>query len=203
MKIVGVGCGPGLLTEQAVQAIRTARLIYGSSRAIDMVQKLIPANCTVRSISDYRNLSALPENAVVLSTGDPMLAGLGYLPGEVIPGISSLQVTAARLHIPLSRVAVIVAHGRGHDRAMQETIEELRREKIVFLIADPRFDVNELYRRLGTMGLAATVRIAVCENLGYPDEHIQTGDLVAPPFPDTDLYSLVIGPFAEAAAKKS
>jgi cobalt-precorrin-7 (C5)-methyltransferase len=33
MKIVGVGCGPGMLTEQAAQAIRSARFIYGSSRA--------------------------------------------------------------------------------------------------------------------------------------------------------------------------
>lgn len=201
MKIVGVGCGPGMLTEQATQVIRSARFIYGSSRAIDMVQKLIPKNCTVRSIIDYRNLSQIPENAVILSTGDPMLAGLGYLAGEVIPGISSLQVAAARLHIPLSRVAVIVAHGRGHDRAMQETIEELRREKIVFLISDPKFDVRELYRRLGSMGLSIPVRIAVCENLGYPDEQILTGDIVSPPFPDADLYSMVLGQF-EVSGKR-
>ena len=195
MKIAGVGCGPGMLTEQATHIIRSARFIYGSSRAIDMVQKHIPKNCTVRSITDYRNLSQIPENAVILSTGDPMLAGLGYLAGEVIPGISSLQVAAARLHLPLSRVAVIVAHGRGHDRAMQETIEELRREKIVFLIADPKFDVRELYRRLSSMGLSIPVRIAVCENLGYPDEQISTGDIVTPPFPNADLYSLVLGQF--------
>ena len=44
MKIVGVGCGPGLITEQAAQVIRSARLIYGSGRAIEMVQKLIPSS---------------------------------------------------------------------------------------------------------------------------------------------------------------
>jgi cobalt-precorrin-7 (C5)-methyltransferase len=197
MKIVGVGCGPGMLTEQAAQVIRSARFIYGSSRAIEMVKDVIPKNCTVRSISDYRNLSQLPETAVILSTGDPMLAGLGYLPGEVVPGISSLQVAAARLHIPLSHIVVIVAHGRGHEKAMQETVEEIRREKIVFLIADPKFDVTELYRRLGVMGLSVPVKIAVCENLGYPDEKIVVDDLLAPPLPDADLYSLVIGHFGE------
>ncbi|MFA6362855.1 cobalt-precorrin-7 (C(5))-methyltransferase [Methanoregula sp.] len=197
MKIVGVGCGPGMLTEQAAQAIKSARSIYGSGRAIELVQKIIPKNCTVRSISDYRNLSQLPENAVVLSTGDPMLAGLGYLQGEVVPGISSLQVAAARLHIPLSRIVVIVAHGRGHEKAMQETVEEIRREKIVFLIADPKFDVTELYRRLGVMGLSVPVKIAVCENLGYPEERITVDDLLAPPMPFADLYSLVIGHFGD------
>jgi cobalt-precorrin-7 (C5)-methyltransferase len=197
MKIVGVGFGPGMLTEQAALAIKSARFIYGSSRAIEMVKKHIPKNCTVRSISDYRNLSQLPDTAVVLSTGDPMLAGLGYLPGEVVPGISSLQVAAARLHIPLSKIAVIVAHGRGHEKAMQETVEELRHEKIVFLIADPKFDVTELYRRLGAMGLTIPLKIAVCENLGYPDENIIVDDLLAPPLPDADLYSLVIGQFGD------
>jgi cobalt-precorrin-7 (C5)-methyltransferase len=198
MKIVGVGCGPDLLTEQAALVIKSAKSIYGSSRAIELVQKIIPKSCIVRSISDYRNLSQLPENAVILSTGDPMLAGLGYLPGDIVPGISSLQVAAARLHLPLSRVAVIVAHGRGHEKAMQETVEELRREKIVFLIADPKFDVLELYRRLGLVGLSAPVRIAVCENLAYPDERIVTGDLLTPPLPDADLYSLVIGHFGDS-----
>ena len=195
MKIVGVGCGPGMLTEQAAQAIKSARSIYGSGRAIELVQKIIPKNCTVRSISDYRNLSQLPESAVVLSTGDPMLAGLGYLKGEVIPGISSLQLAAARLHIPLSRVAVIVAHGRGHEKAMHDTVEELRRDRIVFLIADPKFDVLELYRRLMATGLSSPVSVAVCENLGYPDEKITTDDLAVPPLPESDLYSLVIGTF--------
>ena len=71
----------------------------------------------------------------------------------------------------------------------------LRREKIVFLIADPKFNVTELYRRLGAMEISAPVRIAVCENLGYPDEEILTGDLASPPLPHADLYSLVIGQF--------
>ena len=79
-------CGPGMLTEEAARVIQSAKSIYGSGRAIELVQKLIPKNCTVRSISDYRNLSQLPESAVVLSTGDPMLAGLGYLQGEVTIG---------------------------------------------------------------------------------------------------------------------
>lgn len=195
MKIVGVGCGPGMLTEEAARAIQSAKSIYGSGRAIELVQKHIPKNCTVRSISDYRNLSQLPESAVVLSTGDPMLAGLGYLQGEVIPGVSSLQVAAARLHVPLSRIAVIVAHGRGHEKAMHDTVEELRRDRIVFLIADPKFDVPELYRRLGQNGLSPSTTIAACENLGYPDERIETGDLIAPPLPALDLYALMIGSF--------
>jgi len=195
MKIVGVGCGPGLLTDQAIRIIRQAKTVYGSSRAIEIAREHIPTGCRVRSISDFRNLAHLPDDAVVLSTGDPMLAGLGYLAGDIVPGISSLQVAAARLRFPLSKAAVVVAHGHGHEKAMQETGEEIKRGKIVFLLADPKFDVPELYRRLGAMGLSAQMKIAICENLGYPDERIATGDSTSPPVPEGDLYVLVIGSF--------
>ena len=195
MKIVGVGCGPGMLTEEAIRVIASATSVYGSDRAIELARAHIPESCDVRSIDDFKNLSHLPEDAVILSTGDPMLAGLGYLSGEVIPGISSLQVAAARLRIPLARVAVVVAHGKGHEKGMQETLLELKRGKIVFLLADPKFDVTELYRRLSAAEIPAPMQIAVCENLGYPDVRIITGDLSAPPVPAASLYSLVIGHF--------
>jgi cobalt-precorrin-7 (C5)-methyltransferase len=193
MKIIGVGCGPGMLTEQAIREISRAVTIYGSHRAIELAQSHISPGCEVKTIDDFKNLKKLPQNAVILSTGDPMLAGLGYLAGDVIPGISSLQVASARLHIPVSRVSVVVAHGKGHERGMQETIEEIKRGKIVFLLADPKFNVRELYTRLTTLSLP--IKIALCENLGYPEERILIQDIQSPPRPVESLYSLVIGNF--------
>jgi cobalt-precorrin-7 (C5)-methyltransferase len=194
MKIVGVGCGPGLLTEEAIYAISRAELIYGSDRAIAIAHAYIPPDCQVKTIDDFKALGMLPEEAVVLSTGDPMLAGLGYLNGEVIPGISSLQIAAARLRIPLSRIVPVVAHGKGHERGMQAVIEEISRNRVVFLLADPTFDVPELYRRI--QALRTGLSVAVCENLGYPDERIIAGTMDDnPPFPSGELYSLMIGDF--------
>lgn len=193
MKIVGVGCGPGLLTEQARRVLSEATSIYGSDRSIELVREFIPKTCMVKTIDDFKALHKLPEDAVVLSTGDPMLAGLGYLPGDVIPGVSSLQVAVSRLHIPLARVSVVVAHGRGHEQGMQDTLLEVKRGKIVFLLADPKFDAGELYRQLAAISLP--VRVALCENLGYPEERIVTGSIQDPPMPGADLYSLVIGNF--------
>ncbi len=193
MKIIGVGCGPGLLTEQAIAAIAGSSLIYGSDRAIEIARPHISSSCTVRTIDDFKSLHTLGGDAVVLSTGDPMLAGLGYLEGEVIPGVSSLQLALSRLHIPLARVAVVVAHGTGHEKAIDETLEELQRKKIVFLLTDPRFDVGVLYIRLECV--PHPLRIAVCEDLGYPEERIVTGSLQDPPRPLSDLYSMVIGNF--------
>lgn len=193
MKIIGVGCGPGLLTVEAMLELKKARFAYGSKRAIALARPFLPENCTVRSIDDFKKLPALSDNAVILSTGDPMLAGLGYLKGTVIPGISSLQIAAARLHIPLSRVVVVVAHGRGHKQGMEDTINELRREKIVFLLADPKFNVADLYSRLAALSLP--LQVALCENLAYPKERIVVGNITSPPQPEADLYSLVIGNF--------
>lgn len=193
MKIVGVGCGPGMLTEEAIRAIESAALIYGSDRAIELARPHIPPACTVKTIDDFKALHTLPEEAVVLSTGDPMLAGLGYLDGEIVPGISSLQIAAARLRIPLARIVTVVAHGTGHEQGIRDTIEEVSRKRIVFLIADPKFNIREFYTRLRALGIP--LQVAICENLGYPDERITVGRIDAPPVPVSELYSLVIGDF--------
>lgn len=192
MKIVGVGCGPGMLTCEAIEIISHAYLVYGSPRAIALAREHIPAGCTVRVIEDFGALRALPGDAVVLSTGDPMLAGLGYLDGEVTPGISSLQVTLARLHVPMARISVVAAHGRDHDAAIREAVAEVCRGKAVFLLADPGFDVSWLARQL--LPAPPGLTISLCEQLGYPDERIVTGTPDAPPVPVSDLFVLLIDP---------
>jgi cobalt-precorrin-7 (C5)-methyltransferase len=76
---------------------------------------------------------------------------------------------------------------------MQETLDEVRRGKIVFLLADPKFDLAELYRRLA--GLQMPLQLSLCENLGYKDEKITTAPIQFPPVKSADLYSVVIGNF--------
>jgi cobalt-precorrin-7 (C5)-methyltransferase len=193
MKIVGVGCGPGMLTEEAIRVIRSAILIYGSDRAIEIARRHIPQGCTVKTIDDFKALQEVPLEAVVLSTGDPMLAGLGYLKGEVVPGISSLQIAAARLHIPLARIVPVVAHGTGHEQGRNDTVMAVSQKKIVFLLADPKFDTAKLYMHL--RALEIPMNIAVCEKLGYPDERIAVGTPDSPPWIKSGVYSLVIGDF--------
>jgi len=193
MKIVGVGCGPGMLTGEAIRVIGGARLIYGSARAIDLAAAYIPAGCAVHEITDYSRLRDLPAHAVLLSTGDPMLAGLGFLGGEIVPGISSLQVACARLGLSLTRVVVVNAHGKDHDGAIAEAAAEIGRGRLVFLIADPAFPLTALTAAL--RGSYPRCRIAVCEHLGYPDERVAIGTAIDPPVPATDLFVVVAGEF--------
>jgi cobalt-precorrin-7 (C5)-methyltransferase len=186
MIVVGVGCGPGMLTQEAVAEIGKAKSVFGSKRAIGLAREFISPDCEVREIKDYSKVREFPADAVLLSTGDPMLAGLGSPGTRVVPGISSMQVAFARLGLPLSRVAAVVAHGRCHDKAITEAVEELSRGKIVFIVADPGFDVKRLFA-----SLAPACSIAICEDLGYDSERIATGTASSPPEARSRLFSVV------------
>jgi len=188
MKIIGVGAGPGMLTLEAARAIREARLIYGSQRAIDLARDEIDHRTDVRVIEDYKALRNLPPQAAVLSTGDPMLSGLGYLDGEVVPGISSLQVACARLKISQLKVVPITVHGRDMDP--EPIAQEVARGRCVFLLVDDSTDLPELCRLLEERGLARDV--AVLTDLGYPEEEILRGRTASPP-PSKGLASVMIG----------
>ncbi|PWR70510.1 cobalt-precorrin-7 (C(5))-methyltransferase [Methanospirillum lacunae] len=191
MKIVGVGCGPNLLTCQAKMVIKSATLIFGSERAIALVQDSIPPECEVKTIEDYRALKSLPDETVLLSTGDPMLSGLGYLPGEVIPGISSVQLGAARLHIPLTNLLVLTAHGRGYDETMHTVCDEVKRDRSLCLITDPEFNIGNLADRLNPY---PDYRLVICQDIGYPEEKIIKGTVDSPPHATSGMYILFLLP---------
>ncbi|MBN2734002.1 MAG: cobalt-precorrin-7 (C(5))-methyltransferase [Methanomicrobiaceae archaeon] len=193
MKIVGSGCGPGMLTEEAISTIKSADLIYGSKRAIELCKKYIGTNSKVNEITDYKALKNLPEGAVVLSTGDPMLAGLGYLSGKIIPGISSMQYAFAKIKIPLTKAVVVNAHGKDHIAAIKKASEEIERGYIVFLIADPAFDINILCNNLKCIN--SSLKVSLCENLGYDNERIVTSPISDPPERISSLFVLIIGNF--------
>ncbi len=191
MKIVGVGAGPNLLTKEAVAAIESADIIFGSKRALELAKEHI--NCEAYELKDY-TLSSLPANAVVLSTGDPMLSGLGKFAkkgDDIIPGISSLQLACSRLGVAVENLAVITAHSRDIGDVKNRLVMELKNEKNVFLLPDSSFGVNELVELLQSEQLSR--RISICERLAYPDERISTGTIENPPSADSDLYCVMIG----------
>ncbi|MEA1944486.1 MAG: prephenate dehydratase [Euryarchaeota archaeon] len=192
MKVVGVGAGRNLLTQEARDAIENASVVYGSKRAIELVNDHIKSEC--REIDDYRMISELPDDAVVLSTGDPMLSGLGRFakPGDIIiPGISSLQIACSRLKIEQTEIAAITAHARDIVHAREMILRELKLEKTVFVLPDARFDLHEVSKFLLDHGFS--IPVAVCERLGYPDERIVIGTTEEPPDVKSDLFSVMIG----------
>jgi len=192
VKIVGVGVGPGMLTVEAAKAIRHAEVIYGSGRAIELAAEHIC--CETKHIKDYSRLHELPDNAVVLSTGDPNLSGLGKYarPGDVvIPGISSLQAACARLHIDQSGIVVITAHGRDPGPASVKLRSAITLGFTVFLLPAYEFGVKQVAAMLLSMGI--DVHIAVFERLGYQDERLEVGSVSEPPCVNSQLYCIMVG----------
>ncbi|MCK5661128.1 MAG: cobalt-precorrin-7 (C(5))-methyltransferase [Methanosarcinales archaeon] len=194
MKIVGVGAGPGMLTEVGAKVIEDASIIYGSGRSIELVHSHI--RCDTHEIKDYSALHLLPADAVVLSTGDPMLSGLGgKLRGhdgiEVIPGISSMQVACARLGVRMEMIEVITVHGRGAMDAAARLGQALGAGRTVFMLPDKAFGVNEIAEVLRVTG--CDVPIALCENLGYDNERVVVGTAEEPPVERGSMACVVVG----------
>ena len=190
MKIVGVGAGPDLITTEAISAIRSAKIIYGSKRALELVKEHI--GCETCQITDY-SLGTVPEDAVVLSTGDPMLSGLGKFAKDtdiIIPGISSFQVACSRLHIDIESVCIISAHSKAIEVVKERLISEVKNCKNIFLLPGASFGVAEVSDLLRSHGLFRY--IWVCERLSYPDERIIQGTTDEPPSAGSDMYCIMI-----------
>lgn len=190
MKIVGVGAAPGFLTEEAISIIENAEVIYGSVRALEIAKDHI--KCRTIKLTDFA-LKGLSENAVVLSTGDPMLSGLGKYAkksDEVIPGISSLQIACARLHLDIDTISVITAHSRDISIVKKRLISELNNKKNIFLLPDSSFGTVEISSFLIKEGFQK--KIIIFENLGYPKEKISAGTTDNPPDACAGMYCMVI-----------
>ncbi|MDW7732718.1 MAG: cobalt-precorrin-7 (C(5))-methyltransferase [Methanolobus sp.] len=191
MIVVGVGVGPKMLTQEAIEAISNAPVVYGSKRAIELAQDHI--RCEAHPIKSFKNLHLLPADAVILSTGDPMFSGLGKFAGEndkVITGVSSIQAACARFHVEMSNLAMITAHGRDPAPAKEALIRELELGKNIFLLPAETFGPKEVAEVLDGMGIDA--RICIYENIGYPDERAVSGSVSELPLNVSDMYCLLV-----------
>ncbi|MDG6243054.1 MAG: cobalt-precorrin-7 (C(5))-methyltransferase [Methanolobus sp.] len=191
MIIVGVGVGPGMMTQEAIDVISSAPVVYGSRRSIELAEDFI--KCEAHLIKDYKNLHLLPEDAVVLSTGDPMFSGLGKFATEkdrVVTGISSIQAACARFHVEMSNLAMITAHGRDPAPAREALTREIGLRKNIFLLPADTFGPKEVASVLGEIGVDA--RICIYEDIGYPYERSICGTVNNPPEHHSDMYCILV-----------
>lgn len=192
MIIVGVGCGPELITMQAAKIIFNAKRVAGSSQALALAEEYIQEGCKVYVLQDYFKLEEFPEDTVVLTTGDPSLVGLKAKNADLVPGISSMSVAFARLRLPQESVSIVAAQGKFFTtKAVDEIVKEVKRGKTVFALADPNFDISQLTSKLKEKQVDC--KIALLENLGYDNEKVTVGSVDDPPSNESSLFSLVLG----------
>ncbi|MFI6446931.1 precorrin-6y C5,15-methyltransferase (decarboxylating) subunit CbiE [Kitasatospora sp. NPDC050543] len=177
--VVGIGADgwPGL-ADTSRQALRTAEVVIGGPRQLD----LLPAEVTAARVAWPSPLRpAVPgllaahggRRICVLASGDPMFFGIGRALAEtvgakrlhVLPHPSSVSYACARLGWPLDAVEVISVVGR--------PLESLNRalypgRRLLVLSADARTPAAVAALLTGR-GLGAS-RLRVLEQLGGPAE---------------------------------
>ena len=187
-KIYIIGIGPGsseYLTKKAVDTVKTSDYTVGSTRAIDLfddVNNKIAFN--VKDLLDKLEKGvdlAIEGNTVsILSTGDPGFSGVlntvlrianeKNFPEEkieVIPGISSLQLAAARNHIQWDNANVMTFHGREN---IEDILKVINNGKTTIPL--PSKKVRDIAQFLLDNGVYEHREVVVCERLSYDDEII-------------------------------
>ncbi len=188
-KLYLVGTGPGSSDYLTTAAINTAGLVdvlVGSQRALDLFPGFEGETFVLRARNMdgmmKKSISLVDEgkNVAILSTGDPGFSGVlkpilklrDDLDLEVIPGISSLQLAAARLKIPWDQVNLLTLHGKGNSKIILDFMDNGKPTIVL-----PDFRVEKLAQFLLENGVDPDKKVVVCEKLSYPDERIVNGTL--------------------------
>ena len=187
-KIYIIGIGPGsseYLTKKAVDTVKTSDYTVGSTRAIDLfddVNNKIAFNVKdlLYKLEKGVDLAIEGNTVSILSTGDPGFSGVlntvlriareKNFPEEkieVIPGISSLQLAAARNHIQWDNANVMTFHGREN---IEDILKVINNGKTTITL--PSKKVRDMAQFLLDNGVDEHREVVVCERLSYDDEKI-------------------------------
>ena len=188
-KLYLVGIGPGssdYLTKAAIECANSVDVLVGSQRALDLFPGFAGETLVLRARNMdemmKKSISLVDEgrNVAILSTGDPGFSGVlkpilklrEDLDLDVIPGISSLQLAAARLQLPWDEINLLTLHGKGNSQVILDYVDNGKPTMVL-----PDFRVEKLAQFLIDEGTNPERKVSVCERLSYPDERIVTGNL--------------------------
>ena len=181
LTVVGIGAGGwSELSTSAQHALRSAEVVVGSRRQLDLLEPFIAAT---RELLPTPLLPALDElvqrlaarRVVILASGDPMFYGIGTtlvrLLGaqrlHVLPHPSSVSLAAARLGWALDDVEVVSAVGR----PLTAAAVALSPGRRILLLTATRTSAAEVRELLTQQGYGASP-VTVLAQLAGPDEHI-------------------------------
>ena len=178
LTLIGCGCGRGTLSAEALAAIGEAELLLGSPRLLEQFPEAarhIPASGREELLNALRQTQA--RSAALLFSGDSGFysgaAGVLNSPegadSRVLPGVSSLQVLAARLKEPWQDWRLCSAHGRDCD-----VVDAVCHGRAAFFLTGGRRDPAALCRELTEAGLGF-LEAVVGENLGTAEERLCRG----------------------------
>jgi len=219
--LAGVGPGsPLCITYAAERAVSSADVVAGYPLPLSVVNHLLDGKMRVE-FSYKRQAEGLETVARCLEEGDDVcfvftgdstfseselverLRRLGDKV-EMIPGISSIQVAAARSGVPLDKARVVTFHVSGDlESAKRTLLEGLRESRPAVVIPRPwDFMPREIADYLVANGVSAELPASVYERLTHRDEAVTTGTLGtlrdgSKTF--SDLTVMVVGKYGQAS----
>lgn len=157
--VIGVGPGsPSYLTDAAKDAISESRYVIGYKYSLTIIESIIDkskqqvSEITMQNqemiYNDIYNKMADSDYCTVTFTGDVnfsesevvdrLLEIFGDDNVEIIPGISSIQIAAAKSKVPLDKAYVITFHVSGDIEAKKlELVDAVVNGKSVILLPRP------------------------------------------------------------------
>lgn len=178
--LIGAGCGASALTEEARRALSESQLVLGAKRLLETLSDFCPPDALcVSAVTSGEILRHIGEHidcaqACVLLSGDSgfysgarrLLPLLEDHDVRVLPGISSVQLLAARLGRPWQDWTLCSAHGMDCD-----VLSAVCGGKPVFFLTGGSAAPAEICRTLTEAGLG-DLTVTVGQNLGGEEEQI-------------------------------
>ena len=176
----GTACG---MTAEAAQALEEAEVLIGARRMLAAASE-----SRAEKFAEYRAEEILAiirehmekEIAVLFSGDTGFYSGASKLIGllereeiafRVLPGLSSVQLLAARIGKPWQDWNLVSAHGTECD-----PVAEVRKGKDVFFLTGGKETPGSICRELAEAGYGE-LRAVVGEELGYPEERVRRGSV--------------------------
>jgi precorrin-6y C5,15-methyltransferase (decarboxylating) CbiE subunit len=198
-KLYLVGVGPGandLLTQRAKDCISSADIVLGWQAALDAIAGIPTKRPPI--VQDEENVWRVAKEAgdqarreglslCILRTGDPCVSSaietvlhpFSDFDIEVAPGISSVQVAAAKARVSLEDSLVVSFHKMGDREASFDLIKSaFGFGRHIVMLCDEDYPAEQITKRLSDL-IPPSSRTFVCSNLTLPAEKIFDGDLTA------------------------
>ncbi len=178
LHIIGVGDdGLGSIKPAQMQLIKTAELIIGGERHLEMLPQGLPAqqmtwpSPLMKMVEDVVQMRG--RQVVILATGDPMHYGIGVTfakrlsPDDykIYSSPSAFSLAAARLGWDLSRVTTLTLHGR----PLELLIPHLFNGAQILALSDDGTTPAKVAALLDDLGFGASA-LTVFEHMGGPAE---------------------------------
>lgn len=189
--IIGTGPGsPDYVLPAARKIVQVTEVIIGAQRSLSLFKEEIKGKSVSLTAENLKEVlqyayecAKKGQTVAILSTGDPGFSGLlkSFLNNitiqdvevEVVPGISAIQVCAARLGMSWDDAGLLTFHDTVTASKKLALLEYAKAHKDIMVFPNQKkFTCENISNYLLENGLTKNTRVLICENLTLPEENI-------------------------------